>query len=63
MSATIIKVGDRYDSSAHMEYQLSTQGDVANLPGTNKCAIGSIAYLQDLSIIWILGQDNVWHKV
>lgn len=63
MGATLIKVGDHYNSSKHMEFQLETESDLAKLPGTDDCAIGSIAYLADYSKLWNLCEDNEWHTV
>lgn len=63
MSAVLIKKNVGYNSPNSCEYQLLTAADVSQLPGTDKIAIGSVAYLSDMSKIWILGEDNTWHTV
>lgn len=55
--------GNTYDSVKHCEFQLKNTAEVAILPGIDSVAVGSIAYLQDLSHMWNLGEDNVWHEI
>lgn len=62
MAANIVKVGDAYNAPNHMEYQIAAQGDLSNID-VNVCAVGSVAYMQDLSKIWIFGDDHEWHEV
>lgn len=63
MSAILIKKNVGYNSPNNCQYQLLTAADVQTLPGTDKIAVGSVAYLSDMSKIWILGEDNTWHIV
>lgn len=60
MGITLIKNGDSYDSSAHKQFQISSQEELAALPG---CAVGSIAYLNDLNKIWMLDADGNWNEI
>lgn len=60
MGVNLIKTNDGYNSSNHCEFQVASQSDIQNIP---ECAVGSIAYKQDLSTVWVYGEDHVWHKV
>lgn len=63
---TLIKVGNGYVQSKHMEFLIDSSDDVENLPtasGLNACTPGSVAYTPDLSTVYILGNDGEWHVV
>lgn len=63
MSVIAVRDGQGYVISRHREYQLASESDVADLPKLDQCAVGSLAWLQDQSKIWMLGEDNEWHNI
>ena len=40
-----------------------TIADIANLPGKEKCAIGSNCFVIENSSVYMLGNDNIWHEI
>lgn len=74
---SILQVKDRKNSSGYREFIIDTVEDVATLPTSttkgeiqvnreddNKCcAIGSVAFVIADSSVYMLGNDNQWHKI
>ena len=58
--ATIIKTGNGYNHSLHMEFQISSEDELTSLPS---CAPGSFAYLDDLSKLWMLNAEKTWVEI
>lgn len=44
----------------YIEVLVQTESDVNNLP--MDCAPGSLAYNENLSIVWQFGLDKQWHR-
>lgn len=68
--AVIIKEKDNPTSTDLIEVILTSESEVSSLPtltkpglGKNSCFPGSVAYLPDLSRGWMLGPDDVWHRM
>ena len=62
MSICVVSVdGARPITPRHMEFQLSSEADLAQLP--TDCAPGSIAYLDDMSKMWNLGNNGAWKEM
>lgn len=67
---SLLKSGKLYVNPNRKEYLIDSEKDIASLPTPlgegdgiiGICAPGSIAYTPDLTLICILGNDNVWHK-
>ena len=49
------------DSAEKCEVMVESSSDLSSLP--DNLAIGSTAYLADLSAIWIKGLDGTWTRV
>jgi len=52
----------------YREFIITAATDVSNLPNSQsstetRATAGSVAYLQDLSKIYLLGPDDVWREV
>ena len=60
MPITIIKLRDHYNAANHMEFFLDTDDDLAQLPGLEKCAIGSTAASAETGNRWILTSAGAW---
>lgn len=60
MSFQIIRQGGQVTAPGHIEVLIQAEEDVQNLP--MDCAPGSIAYNENLSIVWQFGLDNEWHR-
>lgn len=71
MPVTLIAIDGRYHIPDRKRFLISSSDDVNNLPtsttegtGINgKCSPGSMAHTPDMLNIFILGNDDVWHKV
>lgn len=66
MSVKLVKWGGDGHDANYKEFMISSASDVASLPKTNTdppAEPGSIAYLQDLTKTYMLGNDNVWREV
>lgn len=67
---TLLKIGNGYVNPDRKEFLINGSSDVSGLPNSKaagssingKCAPGSIAYTPDLKLIYILGNDDQWHK-
>lgn len=67
----VVRLNDDPCSTNINEYLIDSVGDVASLPtskrkgsnGMPTCFASSLAYVPDLSHIWMLGNDDVWHEV
>lgn len=59
MGYTIIKTANGYDSSRYREFMVKDETDLSEID-LRQTAPGSVAYNEDLSIIWILNADGVW---
>lgn len=68
---TIRAVAGEENSSAHREFQVTSEADLADLPTHLKkspvlnimCAIGSIAYTAGFKKIWHLSDTGEWVEV
>lgn len=66
---TLLKIGGMYINPDRKEFLIDSASDIAGLPTATTngtaingiCAPGSVAYTPDLKIIYLLGNDNVWH--
>ena len=45
------------------EYTADTLADVADLPHIGKCAVGSTCFVIETSAVYMLGNDDIWHKI
>jgi hypothetical protein len=59
MAIGTIRNGIGYDASNYHEYLIDSVDDVANLP--TGCALGSIAYTADFSVIAVKKNDGTWY--
>ena len=67
---TLLKIGESYQIPNRKTFLIDNDIDVLSLPTmtrdgvgiVGRCAQGSIAYSPDLKIIYILGNDGVWHN-
>lgn len=68
---TLQRIGTGYYNPNRKEFLIDSASDISGLPtskkeGTNingTCAPGSMAYTPDLASAWMLGNDDVWHKI
>ena len=67
---TLLKIRNNYASPLHKEFLIDSEDDVANLPDSileenedNVCAVGSVAYTADLSLMYMLSNNNEWTKI
>ena len=66
---TLLKIGGVYINPDRKEFLINNENDIATLPTahsegsgtTGICAPGSVAYTPDLTLIYILGNDDEWH--
>ena len=63
-----VKSGGDGHGMNYREYIITAAADVANLPNSQTPApdtadIGSVAYTQDMSKMYMLGPDDVWREV
>ena len=67
MAVYVVKRGGEGHTMHYIEAMISSESDVANLPNRNtqndKADPGSVAYLQDMSKLYMLGIDNTWREV
>lgn len=66
MSVKLVKWGGDGHEANYKEFMISSESDVSSLPKKNTdppAAAGSVAYLQNLTKIYLLGNDNVWREV
>lgn len=69
---SVVTIGAEYVAPDRKEFIIDSTSDVANLPTITKsgnlpgasspCAPGSVAYTPDLVNIYVLGNDDAWHK-
>jgi hypothetical protein len=64
----IVKSGGEGHGMNYREFIITAAADVANLPNSqtpapNTADIGSVAYTQDMSKMYMLGPDDVWREV
>ena len=64
----IVKSGGDGHGPNYREFILSSAADVSDLPNSETPApdtadIGSVAYTQDMSKMYMLGPDDVWREV
>ena len=64
----IVKSGGEGHGMNYREFIITAAADVANLtnsqtPAPNTADIGSVAYTQDMSKMYMLGPDDVWREV
>lgn len=64
----IVKSGGEGHGINYREFIITAAADVANLPNSqtpapNTADIGSVAYTQDMSKMYMLGPDDVWREV
>ena len=64
----IVKSGGDGHGPNYREFILSSAADVSDLPNSETPApdtadIGSVAYTQDMSKMYMLGTDDVWREV
>ena len=67
MIMQVVRGGPGHDNY-YREFIISSASDVSDLPdsqGTveSRACAGSVAYLQDLSKIYVLGPDDTWREV
>lgn len=70
MSVTLIAIDGRYHIPDRKRFLISSESDINDLPTTSKdgvgvvgrCSPGSMAHTPSMSSIFILGNDDVWHK-
>lgn len=68
---TLLRIGKNYVAPERKEYLIDGEADIKMLPTSNTtgkgitglCTPGSLAYTPDLSLIFQLGNDNIWHKI
>lgn len=68
---TIRAVAGVENSSAHREFQITSEADLVDLPTNTtkspvlniKCAVGSIAYTAGFKQIWHLSDTGEWVEV
>lgn len=67
---TLLKIRNSYANPLHKEYLIDSENDVADLPDSvleenedNVCAVGSMAYTADLSLMYMLDNHNVWTEI
>ncbi len=63
-----VKSGGEGHGMNYREFIITAAADVANLPNSqtpapNTADIGSVAYTQDMSKMYMLGPDDVWREV
>lgn len=58
---TVIKTGNGYNNSDCKQILLGSESELQQLEDIY--APGSIAYLKDLSKIWMLDQDSTWNSL
>ena len=63
----VVRGGPGHDEN-YREFIISSASDVSSLPkstsGTEqKTTAGSVAYLQDLGKVYLLGPDDTWREV
>ena len=69
MAISLLKIGNAYVDPDRKEFLIDTADDVDGLPTKTKtgraingrCSPGSIAYTPDLTVYFILGNDDEWH--
>ena len=64
----VVKSGGEGHGMNYREFIITAAADVANLPNSqtpapNTADIGSVAYTQDMSKMYMLGPDDVWREV
>ena len=64
----IVKSGGEGHGMNYREFIITAAADVASLPNSqtpapNTADIGSVAYTQDMSKMYMLGTDDVWREV
>lgn len=64
----IVKSGGEGHGMNYREFIITAAADVANLPNSqtpapNTADIGSVAYTQDMSKMYMLGPDDIWREV
>lgn len=64
----IIKRGGEGRGPNYKEFILTSTADVTSLPNSKTAApdtadIGSVAYTQDMTHTYMLGNDDVWREV
>lgn len=67
----IRKIAGDEANSNHMEFQIGSEAELADLPTTTKkdpetdmcAAVGSIAYTAGFKKIWHLSDTDVWEEV
>ena len=70
-SYCVVRVNDEPTSTRVIECLLKNESGVSDLPtmttagsdGEPPCMCGSVAYTGDQSSVYMLGFDNVWHKI
>ena len=68
---SVLKIGTGYYDPDIKEFLIDSASDVNNLPTSNKagtdipgvCAPGSVAYTANMKLMYMLGNDDTWHKV
>ena len=45
------------------EYIADTEADVVDLPHIEKCLAGSTCFVIATSAVYMLGNDDIWHKI
>ena len=50
-------------SSYVMEFQVDKLEDIATLPKSPTCTLGSTCLCIEDSSVWALGNDNEWHEI
>lgn len=57
-------IGQSGNTTAYvMEFQIDTTAEIADLPKSPKCAVGSYCLCLENSSVWKLGHDNEWHEI
>lgn len=68
---TIRKLAGKESNTDHIEFQITSEADLADLPTNKKvsdvqdvdCAVGSIAYTAGFKRIWHLSDTGEWVEV
>lgn len=68
MSVKQVVRGGPWHDENYREFIISSADDVSDLPNSQsgtelKTTAGSVAYLQDLSKVYLLGPDDTWREV
>ena len=58
----VIKSGNGYDSSKYREIMIESDSALNDID-LKEVAPGSIAYNNDLTLLWMLGDDKVWREI